>query len=419
MTQIADRRPETGSSAVARDVRPQVPVLDDASAVAEARRLAERFAEGAAARDRDRVLPYDQIDELAEAGLLALTVPAAYGGADVSASTLAEVFRLIATADPNIAQIPHSHFVYANLVRVAGTPEQQRFFFSELLEGGRFGNAQSELKTPGANVVDTRLTRDEPGWFRLNGAKGYCTGAIFATWIPVLARLDDGTPEGGEELIAFVERSADGVSVVDDWGGMGQRTTASGTVELHGVAVPAEHVVRRGKAFDGPHSYGAFAQLLHAAIEVGIARGVLDEAAEFVRTKARPHYEAQVQRAQDDPLTIQRFGELTVDVRVAEATLRAAGEAVDRALAEPNDDTAAEASLAVATAKIVAEKASLGATNGIFEVSGTRSAAASLGLDRHWRNARTHTLHDPVRWKYHHLGRWTLLGVRPPRHGHI
>ena len=199
---------------------------------------------------------------------------------DVSASTLAEVFRLIATADPNIAQIPHSHFVYANLVRVAGTPEQQRFFFSELLEGGRFGNAQSELKTPGVNVVETRLTRDEPGWFRLNGAKGYCTGAIFATWIPVLARLDDGTPEGGEELVAFVERSAEGVTVVDDWGGMGQRTTASGTVELHGVRVAAEHVVRRGKAFDGPHSYGAFAQLLHAAIEVGIARGVLDEAAD-------------------------------------------------------------------------------------------------------------------------------------------
>src|SRR6478735_2712176 len=116
MTQIADRRPETGSSAVA-----------------EARRLAERFAAGAAARDRDRVLPYEQVDELAEAGLLALTVPAAYGGPDVSASTLTEVFRLIATADPNIAQIPHSHFVYANLVRVAGTPEQQRFFFSELL----------------------------------------------------------------------------------------------------------------------------------------------------------------------------------------------------------------------------------------------------------------------------------------------
>ena len=419
MTQIADRHLETDPASGDSAARRRVPVLEDETAVAEARRLAETFAAGAAARDRDRVLPYEQVDELAEAGLLALTVPAAYGGPDVSASTLTEVFRLIATADPNIAQIPHSHFVYANLVRVAGTPEQQRFFFSELLEGGRFGNAQSELKTPGVNVVETRLTRDEPGWFRLNGAKGYCTGAIFATWIPVLARLDDGTPEGGEELVAFVERSAEGVTVVDDWGGMGQRTTASGTVELHGVRVAAEHVVRRGKAFDGPHSYGAFAQLLHAAIEVGIARGVLDEAADFVRTQARPHYEAQVQRAQDDPLVIQRFGELTVEVRVAEATLRAAGEAVDRALADPTDETAAEASLAVATAKIVAEQAALALTNGIFEVSGTRSAAASLGLDRHWRNARTHTLHDPVRWKYHHLGRWTLLGVRPPRHGQI
>ena len=204
MTQIADRHLETDPASGDSAARRHVPVLGDETAVAEARRLAETFAAGAAARDRDRVLPYEQIDELAEAGLLALTVPAAYGGPDVSASTLTEVFRLIATADPNIAQIPHSHFVYANLVRVAGTPEQQRFFFAELLEGGRFGNAQSELKTPGVNVVETRLTRDEPGWFRLNGAKGYCTGAIFATWIPMLARLDDGTAEGGEELVAFV-----------------------------------------------------------------------------------------------------------------------------------------------------------------------------------------------------------------------
>jgi SfnB family sulfur acquisition oxidoreductase len=413
MTQLSERAPET--EATGR----RVPVLSEGEAIAEARRLAQEFAEDAAARDRDRVLPYDQIDQLAEAGILALTVPAAYGGADISAAGLAEVFRILASADPNIAQIPHSHFVYVNLVKVAGSPEQQRFFFGELLQGGRFGNAQSELKTPGANVVDTRLTRDGPGQFRLDGAKGYCTGAIFATWIPVLARLDDGTPDGGEELIAFVPRSADGVTVVDDWGGMGQRTTASGTVRLDGVRVPSERVFRRGRAFDGPHSFGAFAQLLHAAIEVGIAGGVLDEAAQFVRTQARPHYEAQVQRAQDDPLVIQRFGELTVDVRVAEATLRAAGQAVDQALAQPSDEAAAEASLAVATAKIVGEKAALALTNGIFEVSGTRSAAASLGLDRHWRNARTHTLHDPVRWKYHHLGRWTLLGVRPPRHGQI
>ena len=413
MTQLSERVPEAATE------EPPVPVLSEAEAFAVAHRLAAEFAEDAAARDRDRVLPFQQIDALARSGILALTVPAAYGGAQISATGLAEVFRILATADPNIAQIPHSHFVYANLVRVAGSPEQQRFFFAELLRGGRFGNAQSELRTPGANVVDTRLTRAEPGWFRLNGAKGYCTGALFATWIPTLARLDDGTPEGGEELIAFVPSTAEGLSVVDDWGGMGQRTTASGTVRLDDVRVPAEHVLRRGKAFDGPHSFGPFAQLLHAAIEVGIARGVLAEAADFVRTKARPHYEAHVTHAQDDPLTIQRFGELTVEVRVAEATLRAAGEAVDRALADPADDTAAEASLAVATAKIVGEKAALALTNGIFEVSGTRSAADHLNLDRHWRNARTHTLHDPVRWKYHHLGRWTLLGIRPPRHGQI
>jgi len=126
-----------------------------------------------------------------------------------------------------------------------------------------------------------------------------------------------------------------------------------------------------------------------------------------------------VSRAQDDPLLIHRFGELTLEVRLAEAALRYAGETVTDAMANPTDQTAAEPSLAVASAKIVGERAALALANGIFEVSGTRSAAAALNLDRHWRNARTHTLHDPVRWKYHHLGRWTLLGIRPPRHGQI
>ncbi len=412
MTQLSEHPVEL-------DPRPSVPVLDDRSVVAVSEELAERFADGAAQRDSDRLLPRAQIDELASRGVLAATVPASHGGGDISPAALADVFRILAAADPSIAQIPHSHFVYVNLLKVAASPAQQDFFFAELLRGAMFGNAQAELATPSANVVDTRLTRSAPGWFRLNGTKGYCTGALFATWIPTLARLDDGTAEGGEELVAFVRRSDEGVTVVDDWGGMGQRTTASGTVGLRDVDVPAEHIVRRGKAFDGPHSFGALAQLLHAAIEVGIAGGVLAEAADFVRTKARPHYEAMVQRAQDDPLVIQRFGELTVDVRASEAALTVAADAVTRALASPSDESAAEASLAVATAKVLAERAALSVTNGIYEVSGTRSAAEGLNLHRHWRNARTHTLHDPIRWKYHHLGRHTLLGVNPPRHAQI
>ena len=48
--------------------------------------------------------------------------------------------------------------------------------------------------------------------------------------------------------------------------------------------------------------------------------------------------------------------------------------------------------------------------------AGTRSTLAEHNLDRHWRNARTHTLHDPVRWKYSILGKYFLNGENPPLH---
>ncbi len=123
----------------------RVPVLDDASARAVALELGAVFALGAAERDRSRVVPDQQVRELVRTGLLAVTVPAEYGGADVSPETVAEVFRVIARADPNIAQIQHGHFVNAHLLRVAGNPEQKRFFFGEILSGAVLGTAQTDL----------------------------------------------------------------------------------------------------------------------------------------------------------------------------------------------------------------------------------------------------------------------------------
>ncbi|MEV0686425.1 SfnB family sulfur acquisition oxidoreductase [Nocardia sp. NPDC050378] len=393
-------------------------------AVAVAAELAHEFAPGAAARDRDRELPYAQLDRLASSGLLAITVPAAFGGADLAPSVVTEVVRILAVADPNIAQIPHSHFVYVNLLRLAGTDEQRRRYFGAVLAGARIANAQSERGGRTITEISTTL-RPVDGEFRIDGTKYYCTGSLFADLLAVLTRLDDpdersGLPAG--EYIAYLPTRTSGVRIVDDWNGFGQRTTGSGTVELADVRVRAEQLVPRAKALTGPTAYGAYAQLLHAAIDTGIARGALTAATEFVRKHARPWFEAGVERAVDDPLLIQRFGELVVTVATAEATLAAAATAVDSAVHAPGGDAdergaAARASLAVATAKIVADRAAVEVSAALFEVSGTRSAAADLNLHHFWRNARTHTLHDPVRWKYHHLGRALLHDSPPPAHG--
>ncbi|MER7489998.1 SfnB family sulfur acquisition oxidoreductase [Streptomyces sp. NPDC126497] len=388
-------------------------IADDAEALTVAAALAEEFRPGASARDAGRRLPRAEVDRLSASGLLAVTVPAAHGGAEVSRETLAEVFRLLATADASLAQIPQNHFVYANVIERQGNEEQRTFFYAELLAGRRLGNAQSEAGTRHVQDIRTRLEPLPDGSYVLNGVKHYATGALYADWIPVLARA-----AGNDDLhVACVPRDAPGLTVLDDWDGMGQRTTASGTVRLVDVRVPADRVLPHHLTFEGPQLHGAVAQLLHAAIDTGIAGGALAEAAAFVRTKSRPWFESGFETAAEDPLLVQRFGELAVRVRASEALLREAARTVDRAHAGLTDDSAAEASIAVAVAKAHAADTAVEVTSALFEVAGTRSALDSLNLHRYWRDARTHTLHDPVRWKIQHIGRYVLGGVRPPRHG--
>ncbi|MEU4648130.1 acyl-CoA dehydrogenase family protein [Nocardia fluminea] len=422
-------------------------------AVRIATELAEVFAAGAVERDHSRRLPHEELDQLSASGLLAITVPAEFGGADLPPSVVAEVVRILATADPNIAQVPHSHFVYLNLLRLAGTRAQRHDYFGKVLAGARIANAQSERG--GTTVADIstvlRLDHDttvrdaessqddvtgdavsariEARRFVVEGTKYYCTGSLFADVLAVLTRLDD--PQGISglepgEYVAFVPALGPGVRIIDDWDALGQRTTGSGTVEFAAVKVGHEQLVSRASAVNAPTGYGAFAQLLHAAIDVGIARGALAAAAEFVRTRSRPWFEAEVAHAADDPLVVQRFGELAVAVAAAESTLVVAAAAVDAAvrprLKDGHSDApgdGAQASIAVATAKILADRAANEVSAAIFEVGGTRSAAAEHRLDHFWRNARTHTLHDPVRWKYQHIGRAVLHNRPPPLHGVI
>ena len=207
--------------------------------------------------------------------------------------------------------------------------------------------------------------------------------------------------------------------MIDDWSSFGQRTTASGTIVMEEVRLPADHVFDTQGLADQPTLYGPVSQLIQAAIDVGIAREALRETVDFVRTRARPWMDSGVERASDDPYTIAAVGDLTIRVHAADALLRRAGEVLDDSVGRESLATVAASSIAVAEAKVLTTEAALLATNKLFELAGTRSTLAKFMLDRHWRNARTHTLHDPVRWKYQAVGNYHLNGTAPPRHAWI
>jgi SfnB family sulfur acquisition oxidoreductase len=407
----------------------RVPLLRTAGeAAAAAREYAASVADGVIERDRAGASrpPADELAQLDASGLLSITVPRAYGGPELGAGVLADVIRIIAAVDPALAQAPQGHFLFCDVLAVWGSDEQRRLLFGEVLDGGRLGNGQAERGGQHAQDLKTRLH----GWPivtaggaaagpRLTGKKYYTTGSLTARWIGVTA-LDDA----GALVVAFVRRDAPGVTLDTDWNVMGQRATVSGSAVFEDVPADPVLVIPYTRAFEVPQQLGARSQLVHTAIQVGIAEGALRDARWFVRDKARPFFEAArsgwANSAGEDPHTVYRFGQLATRVAAAQALLAQAAAVLDevgRVPASPAD--AARGSLAVAQAKAFATEVAGEAASGLFDLGGASATDEKHDLSRHWRNSRTHASHDPASWKYHHIGNYLLNDVLPPNHGQL
>lgn len=382
----------------------------DAEAIAAAQRLADIARPGASERDRTRTLPRREVELYSEFGLTGATVPKKYGGAEIKAVTVAEVFRILAAADPALAQIPQNHVSFLESIR-DGTPRQQTFYFGRFLKGERIGNALSEARNEkGMFGFQTRMTKVPGGW-RIRGEKAYCTGAIMAQWVPIFAR-----DEQDRVWMAFVPYDAPGLTIHDDWQSMGQRTTASGTITIEDVFAPDEQVVPRSEVQSkAPQVGSAWGQIPHAAIDLGIAEEAFHDALDYIRNRTRPWHASGYARLADEPLIIQRIGEFQHEIDAARLFLRRGAELVDVARANPTEETTLASSFGIAQARIACDRAALKVTHELFELCATKSTFPEFNLDRHWRNARTHTLHDPIRWKTQYLGDYVLNGKRPPR----
>lgn len=388
-------------------------IRDDAEAIAVATALAARIRPGASQRDRDAVRPLQEVDAFSQSGLWSINVPKAFGGPEVSYKTLSRVIAIISAADPSVGQIAQNHLGIVAAIRTVSDEAQKALFFREVLRGIRFGNAFSERGTKRASEFETHFV-DDGDHVLVRGQKFYATGALLAHLVPIVA-----VDAEKRAWYAIAERDAPGLTVIDDWSSFGQRGTASGTVLIDNVRVPKTHLVPAWKAYENPRTDGAVFQIIQAAVDAGIGRAALDDTIAFVREKTRPWIDSGQDRASDDPYTIQAIGDLTIRQHAAEALLDRAGEAIDAAIAAPDEERVAAAQLAVAEAKVLTTESALAASNKLFELAGTRSTLAAENLDRHWRNARTHTLHDPVRWKYAIVGNHALNGVNPPSHAWI
>ena len=376
-----------------------------------------KIAEGAVAREVDRRLPFEEIGWLKQAGFGALRVPKELGG---GGATLPELFALLielSEADSNLTQALRAHFGFAEDILSSRNDARRLTWSRRIAAGDLVGNAWSEIGDARQLTFSTRVERNGEGW-KLNGAKFYTTGSLFADWIDVGAQAGEDTSVG-----VIVARTSPGVAVIDDWDGFGQIGTASGTATFTDVKVPDDDIVADNDRF----RYGqAFFQLVHLATLAGIGRAAASDLATRVATRTRHYSNGAGARSSEDPQVLQVVGRIRAAAYASGAIVLKAAEALQRAFeARLSGDEEAEkaassiADLEAAEAQTVVTDLILDATTLVFDALGASATKKGAALDRYWRNARTLSSHNPRIYKHRIIGDYAVNGTPHPEQWRI
>ena len=377
--------------------------------------LFDEIRRGAAARDVSREHPFEEMRALAAAGFGALRLPVDRGGHGATLPELFDALVELAAADSNMPQALRQHFFRVELILLSPDSPERDAWLGRIAGGDLFGNATSETAEVPIGSFNTVL-RAEGDAFRLSGRKFYSTGNLFAQWIPVSA-----VDEEGNAIVVIVPADREGVDLADDWPGFGQRLTASGTTTFTDVRVEETEVQRFGNPTTH-HGLG-FHQLVLLATLAGIAKGAADDLVEQVAARTRVFSAGSGDLPRFDPIVQEAVGRALAAAYTARALIRSAATELERAWngwADPAADQEevsrafAAADIAVSTAQVALVPLVLEQTSHIFDSLGASATATSSALDRHWRNARTVSSHNPWIYKARQIGDYALNGTLPP-----
>ncbi|MDR5816662.1 MULTISPECIES: acyl-CoA dehydrogenase family protein [unclassified Caballeronia] len=383
--------------------------LHDALAALPA--LAEAIGADAAAREVRRDLPFEAFALFRRSGLGKLRLPVEWGGLGGSLEDVFHVISTLAAHESNVAHALRIHFDQTEALLLSPRTPFNEVQIRRVAEGAIFGGASTEAGTSRPGEITTQLRR-EGNQYRLSGRKYYSTGTAFSDY----ARLNV-QDEHGESVSAIVPVQREGLRVLDDWDGMGQRMTASGSLEFDNLVVHEDEVAPRVQStLVGRHG-SALRQLHLVSVAAGIVRNVVADAKRYVLKHGRPVLHSAAPTAREDGFIQQVVGELSAHSHAIDALIAENARVLDRtARAIRNGAADAEAlvlagSLATARTQIVVSKLALQAAERLFEAGGASATSRAHNFDRHWRNLRTIFSHNPLLHKARVLGDYELNGV--------
>ncbi|MGW0037089.1 acyl-CoA dehydrogenase family protein [Gordonia sp. NPDC003376] len=389
----------------------QPSTADEDALLARFAPVLERIARDDAARERDRTFAHDLVRELDERGLGRLRIPEDHGGLGASLEQTFVVLSRVAEADPNIAHVFRNHLAFVEDRLNARPSEGNDRWIRRFLTGEFVGGGWTEADNRTLAAIATTVRRDGDRHL-VSGAKYYATGSLYADWLDVIGKSDDGSL-----LTALVRRDDAGVTLIDDWSGFGQQTTASGSATYSDV--PAEP----GDVFPVSERFvyqGHFYQVAILAVLTGIIRAALRDGIAALHDRRRNYPQGLDPVPARDPQLLQVIGEVSTQAFAAESALRQVTRVLDRLAAahaagdlDRRAELVTEAQVATDHAQLVIIEAALTATSTVFDALGASGVSKDLALDRHWRNARTLASHNPRVYKARIVGDWLVNGTDP------
>ncbi|KAK5999088.1 DBT sulfur dioxygenase [Cladobotryum mycophilum] len=397
---------------------------DTAGWLQRAKDVASVLVKDAAIRERENKSPRAEVDLLKHSGLLKILGWKKYGGGEQPWSVGYQAIREVARGDGSIGMLLGYHLLWSSMPVILGSAEQADRFQKLILSsnyfvGGAVNPRDNELK----------ITAKEDGLV-FTGFKFFNTGGVISD----MTVLEGAIEGSGEHIFALVETKQPGIIFSHDWDNIGLRLTESGSIKIDNVPAPWSDALGWDPVTKRPDPailevpFGTLVvpliQLVFSNFYIGIAWGAMDFASAYTNksTRAWPFGGDNKEKAQDEFYILSAYGNFLAHLRAATALADKAAAEFDSIFIK-SDDLASRSKVTaeargevcewIASVKVVATDTGLRVTSGLFEVTGARSTATKVGLDRFWRDIRTHTLHDPVAYKNRELGRYQLLGEHP------
>ncbi|GBR58044.1 acyl-CoA dehydrogenase [Acetobacter senegalensis DSM 18889] len=369
--------------------------------------LLEDIRQQSAKAEVERALPFEAIKRLKQSGFTALRVPAQYGGLGRPLSELFSAVIDLATADSNVAQALRAHFGFVEHLLFEQPSAYTDQWFKRVGKGETAGAAAAEKGTGRDRFATTVSRKNEH--FVINGSKFFTTGSLYADWLTVTASTQDG-----QTVKCLASRHDPGLNIVDDWDGIGQRLTASGTAYFQDVRVH-DDILRYGNT-EFPYSQ-AFFQLYHLATVAGITQAAALDIAGAVKNRKRAFSHANHELPAQDPQILEIVGQVASAAHAARSIVRHAAEALQAAVDKKDEDRGPDiikAELEVWQAQEIIFPLTLNATSLLFDALGGTATLRSAALDRYWRNIRTIGCHNPRVYRTRIVGDYLVNGNPPP-----